>query len=82
MIETCETCRFWKTDNGVDGECRRNPPVGLNKFVGVSASAWCGEWQKKALPMVTKGEVGSTANMIEKAMPEIPKGGTAATKGK
>lgn len=57
MINVCGTCIYWHHGNDA-GECRRHPPVVLNKtpnFMGADLRAcciwpvtasddWCGDW--------------------------------------
>lgn len=48
MSETCETCRYYRADQG---ECRRRAPI-FNDACGsifpqnVAPNDWCGEYQR------------------------------------
>ncbi len=57
-IETCSACRFWKTTDQMNGECRRRAPQAVvfnvtnetrfqTQFPETAKEDWCGEFQAK-----------------------------------
>ena len=50
----CATCRFWASDEGDYGDCRKLPPVvvggesikgGETVFPNTDSTTWCGSWE-------------------------------------
>ena len=51
MTENCSNCKHWlpKVKGGIEGRCRRYPPVYINletsRFPFTGHDCWCGEWR-------------------------------------
>lgn len=88
MKESCEQCRFSapvESSRWTGFECRRNPPVQLNRPVAewprVAADSWCGEFVISAVakPTTGKRETRPARAATEKAVVESTLQGEASS---